>query len=86
MTFLDCPAYLDHDSQARCGLPICANGYRVLTWDGRIADGFAWTDPADDRRPAEVLRGEGVRFIDGKADPDQRLPAEDLLALAEELA
>jgi hypothetical protein len=21
MTFLDCPAYLDHDSQARCGLP-----------------------------------------------------------------
>jgi uncharacterized protein with ParB-like and HNH nuclease domain/O6-methylguanine-DNA--protein-cysteine methyltransferase len=66
--------------------PICANGYRVLTWDGRIADGFAWTDPADDRRPAEVLRGEGVRFIDGKADPDQRLPAEDLLALAEELA
>jgi hypothetical protein len=33
-----------------------------------------------------VLRGEGVRFIDGKADPGQRLLAEDLLAPVEELA
>jgi len=66
--------------------PMCANAYRVMTWDGRIADGFAWTDPADDRNVAEVLGGEGIRFIDGKADPDQRLLTEDLLALVEELA
>ena len=24
---------------------VCAHPYRVLTWDGRIADGFAWTEP-----------------------------------------
>jgi hypothetical protein len=62
----------------------CAHPYRVLTWDGRIAEGFAWTDPADTRNPQSVLEAEGVFFINGCADPDAKLTAEDLLALVEE--
>jgi uncharacterized protein with ParB-like and HNH nuclease domain len=65
--------------------PRCAHPYRVLTWDGRIADGFAWTDPTDKRKPKDVLESEGVRFISGLADPDQKLLAEDLLALVEDV-
>jgi alkylated DNA nucleotide flippase Atl1 len=64
--------------------PVCAQPYRVLTWDGRIADGFAWTDPNDTRDPKDVLEAEGVRFIDGLADPEQKLGTEDLLALVED--
>ena len=63
-----------------------AHPYRVLTWDGRIADGFAWTDPTDERDPRQVLEAEGVRFIDGLADPEQKLGTEDLLALVEDEA
>lgn len=59
----------------------CTNAYRVLTWDGRVADGFAWSDPTDVRNPQSVLEGEGVRFHEGAADPDSKLAAEDLLAL-----
>lgn len=62
----------------------CAHPYRVLTWDGRIADGFAWTDPNDERDPRSVLESEGLVFINGFADPDSKLAAEDLLALVEE--
>ncbi len=64
--------------------PVCAHPYRVLTWDGRIADGFAWTDPKDTRDPKDVLEAEGIRFIDGLADPEQKLGTEDLLALVED--
>lgn len=67
---------------SRC--QVCAHPYRVLTWDGRVADGFAWTDPADQRDPKDVLEGEGVRFIGGVADPEQKLETEDLLALVED--
>jgi uncharacterized protein with ParB-like and HNH nuclease domain len=63
---------------------VCAHPYRVLTWDGHIAEGFAWTDPADERNPKEVLESEGVRFVDGVADPEQRMLAEDLLALLDD--
>lgn len=59
----------------------CVNPYRVLTWDGRIADGFAWADPDDKRDPRSVLDAEGVTFNAGVADPDAKLAAEDLLAL-----
>jgi uncharacterized protein with ParB-like and HNH nuclease domain len=65
---------------------VCAHPYRVLTWDGRIAEGFAWTDPADTRDPQTVLQSEGLVFTDGCADPDAKLAAEDLTALIEEVA
>ncbi len=66
--------------------PVCVRPYRVLTWDGRVADGFAWTDPTDTRDPRAVLESEGVVFIDGSADPDAKLAAEDLLGLVEDEA
>lgn len=61
----------------------CVRAYRVLTWDGRIADGFAWGDPDDRRDPKVVLETEGVSFTGGVADPDAKLVTEDLLALVE---
>lgn len=66
--------------------PVCVHPYRVLTWDGRIAEGFAWSDPNDTRDANDVLEAEGVRFIDGLADPEQKLCTEDLLALTEDEA
>jgi uncharacterized protein with ParB-like and HNH nuclease domain len=63
--------------------PTCTNPYRVLTWDGHVAEGFAWTDPTDLRDPREVLEAEGISFTTGAADPDSKLVAEDLLALVE---
>ena len=62
----------------------CTHPYRVLTWDGRIAELFAWSDPKDRRDPAELLESEGVRFISGVADLEQKLATEDLLALVED--
>lgn len=67
---------------ARC--PDCVNGYRVLTWDGRVADEFHWSDPNDKRNPVDVLRSEGITFIDGVADPEQQLEVDELLAFAGE--
>lgn len=62
-----------------CGM--CPNPWRVLTWDGRVAENFHWLDPSDDRNPAEMLRNEGVRVEDNIADKEQQLVVEDLLAL-----
>lgn len=62
----------------------CSHAYRVMTWDGRIAEGFKWGDTTDTRKPESVLRDEGVTFTDGKADPAQRLQADELLALVDE--
>ena len=59
----------------------CTAPYRVLTWDGRVAQGFKWTDANDTRDVKAVLEAEGVRFAHGVADPEQKLSAEDLLAL-----
>lgn len=64
--------------------PVCTAPYRVLRWDGRIADGFAWSDPNDTRDPKEVLEAEGVQFTHGVADPEQKLDTEDLLGLVED--
>lgn len=64
--------------------PDCANAYRVLTWDGYIAEEFAWTDLSDTRDPRDVLEAEGVSFNTGAADPNAKLVVEDLLALMEE--
>jgi alkylated DNA nucleotide flippase Atl1 len=67
---------------AKC--PECVRAYRVLTWDGHIADGFSWSDPNDNRDPRDVLEAEGVFFSTGVADPDTKLVVEDLLALVED--
>ncbi|MDO5646058.1 MAG: DUF262 domain-containing protein [Dermabacter sp.] len=65
-----------------CGT--CENAYRVLTWDGRVANDFRWTDGDDRRDPADVLRSENVNLSDGRADVEQQLATEDLLELVGE--
>jgi len=69
---------------SRC--TVCVHPYRVLIWNGRIAEGFAWSDPAETRTPQDVLKSEGLRFTNHVADPEQKLLAEDLLALVEDQA
>lgn len=64
----------------------CPHPYRVLTYNGTVAGNFRWTDPTDGRDPIEVLQGEGVRFTDGRATPEDKLALEDLLELVEENA
>lgn len=59
----------------------CANAHRILAREGRIANGFVWSDPADQRDPIDVLLGEGVTFADGKADPSRELNSDALVAL-----
>jgi alkylated DNA nucleotide flippase Atl1 len=62
------------------------NGHRVLNAEGRAAAAFRWSDPADTRDVYEVLKAEGVRFgPDGRADPSQRLRADDLADLVGEV-
>jgi alkylated DNA nucleotide flippase Atl1 len=58
-----------------------SNAYRVLTWDGQISEGFAWSDPTDGRDPRAVLASEGLDFVGGKALQAQRLPADSLMEL-----
>lgn len=57
----------------------CADGHRVLTAKGLVSKNFSWSDPTDERDPMKVLAEEGVRFLDGKADPAQHLSADALL-------
>ncbi|WP_084631625.1 GmrSD restriction endonuclease domain-containing protein [Demequina aestuarii] len=64
----------------------CENAQRVLRFDGRVADGFAWSDPNDTRDPRVLLESEGLRFDGDVADPEQRLDADDLSVLASERA
>ncbi|MDX2375190.1 DUF262 domain-containing protein [Microbacterium sp. LRZ72] len=64
----------------------CSHAYRVLTYNGTIADNFRWIDPGNDRDPVAALQADGIRFSDGRADPEQRLDAEELLELVEEPA
>jgi uncharacterized protein with ParB-like and HNH nuclease domain/alkylated DNA nucleotide flippase Atl1 len=59
------------------------HAYRVLAWDGRVADGFRWADSTEARDPKHVLESEGVRFTGDAADPEQQLTAHDLRALIE---
>ncbi|MBM6404617.1 DUF262 domain-containing protein [Phycicoccus sp. CSK15P-2] len=59
----------------------CAYPWRVLTSEGRVASSFYWSQPDDTRVPADLLREEGVRLVDGVADPDQRVDSEELLTL-----
>ena len=63
------------------------NAHRVLTVDGRVAEAFRWLDPSDTRDVRELLRAEGVRVdADGQADMTQRLRAEDLAGLIDDMA
>jgi hypothetical protein len=59
----------------------CTNAYRVLASTGRASPGFSWSDPERKETVEQVLAGEGVRFINGSADPAQRLRAEELRRL-----
>ncbi|WP_340537725.1 GmrSD restriction endonuclease domain-containing protein [Nocardioides sp. GXZ039] len=59
----------------------CSHPWRVLTHDGRVASGFAWSDPDDTRIPADLLAEEGVHLQDGVADPGLRLDSDGLTAL-----
>jgi alkylated DNA nucleotide flippase Atl1 len=59
----------------------CANPWRVLTSEGRIAEQFTWSDPNDKRKPRDLLLADGVRLVDGKADPEQVLQSDALIAL-----
>ena len=63
--------------------PDCVVPHRVLRWNGEVAPGFAWSDPEDARDPRAVLESEGVRFVNDRADPEQKLTTEQLLALLE---
>lgn len=64
---------------ANASLP---KAYRVLTFDGRVSEGFRWDDAGDTRDPIEVLRAEGVEFDEaGRALPEGRLTSDDLQAL-----
>ena len=51
----------------------CSSAHRVLTAAGEVAGGFHWSDPADARDPADLLREEGVAFSGERADPSRRL-------------
>ncbi|GAC57148.1 hypothetical protein GOHSU_16_01060 [Gordonia hirsuta DSM 44140 = NBRC 16056] len=63
----------------RC--PECELAYRVLSSSGAPAEGFRWTDVARTDSPQEVLEAEGVRFVNGKADPAQRISTAEIRAL-----
>ncbi|MBA2336424.1 MAG: DUF1524 domain-containing protein [Acidimicrobiia bacterium] len=62
--------------------PDLLNAHRVLKSEGRVSEGFRWSDPEDARDIREVLEQEGVRFgADQGADPEQRLRSDDLADL-----
>ncbi|WP_241837436.1 MGMT family protein [Streptomyces sp. CB02115] len=61
---------------ATCGQ--CPNPWRVLNAAGRVSDGFQWPDRTRTETPADVLAGEGVLFNGDAADPETRLPRDDL--------
>jgi alkylated DNA nucleotide flippase Atl1 len=53
------------------------NAWRVIHADGSIPDGWGRGDggPATCRR---LLEAEGVRFIEGRADPEKKILADEL--------
>lgn len=58
------------------------NDYRVLDSQGRIAEGFRWTDANQERSVLEVLTGEGVTFdATGHADARQKIGVLELAQL-----
>jgi alkylated DNA nucleotide flippase Atl1 len=47
------------------------NAHRILTVSGELSAGFEWRDGRTDD-PLDVLKNEGIRFINGRADRRQR--------------
>jgi alkylated DNA nucleotide flippase Atl1 len=68
---------------ARC--PDCMNAHRVLGADGRVRPNFTWTDPADNRKPEDLLADEGVEVRDGVADAATRLTPAELTSLSRDV-
>jgi alkylated DNA nucleotide flippase Atl1 len=62
----------------------CTNAHRILTREGKVAENFAWLDPADERDPLVLLSSEGLAFAEDRADPDRRLSCDDLADLVDE--
>jgi alkylated DNA nucleotide flippase Atl1 len=59
------------------------NAHRVLKSGGIIAANFRWLEPDRTDDPRTILEAEGVEFDEaGRANPAQRLDAEDLAVLA----
>ncbi|MFE9481001.1 DUF262 domain-containing protein [Streptomyces spororaveus] len=58
------------------------NAYRVLTADGKVADGFRWAPEEAGGNVRARLTADGIHFTgSGAADPAQRLTADDLALL-----
>ncbi len=55
--------------------------WRVLMADGSISPGFRWENSNRTDDPRKVLESEGVKFVNGHAEPSQRITAADLAAL-----
>jgi alkylated DNA nucleotide flippase Atl1 len=58
----------------------CENAWRVLQAAGTVSPGFRWSDGARTDDPQEVLVAEGVRFVGGTADRDDRVSLDDLIS------
>ncbi len=59
------------------------NAHRVLQSEGTVSPGFRWLEPEREDDPRDLLTAEGVQFDEhGRANPSQRLRAEDLAVLA----
>jgi alkylated DNA nucleotide flippase Atl1 len=64
--------------------PAFSTPWRVLHADGSIADGWRGRGGGPEKC-RELLESEGVRFVHGRADPAQKMLAEEIeLLLADE--
>ncbi|MBA2472573.1 MAG: AAA family ATPase [Pseudonocardiales bacterium] len=55
------------------------SAHRVLRSNGTISPDFHWPDPDRSDDPRQILESEGLRFDEsGRAEPDQRITADDL--------
>jgi alkylated DNA nucleotide flippase Atl1 len=57
--------------------PAFATPWRVVHADGSIADGWRGRGGGPEKC-RELLESEGVRFVDGRADPAQKILAEEI--------
>lgn len=57
---------------------VCPAAWRVLGADGRSREGFRWVNPEERRSQQKFLEAEGLNFVDDFADPDKRVPVEQL--------
>lgn len=53
------------------------NAWRVIHADGSIPDGWGGGGEGP-RKCRALLEAEGIRFIDGRADPEKKILAEEL--------